>query len=134
MIEKEKSDIVSVATADGLHAEVVIFAMEHGKSSNPVRLASWEALHHGYNPRFTLSEHTVDSSLYLAGNVEAKWVSGVLGAAKVFDQIEKRRITELPVYDLPSQCWSGDPGCLTYTARLTNRVFISHLPAITDMR
>ena len=81
----------------------------------------------------TLS-HAVDGSLYLAGDVAAEWVFGLLGAARALDQVEKRRITEAPAYDSQSRCWSGDPGCLTYTARLTNGVLVSHLPAVTDMR
>ena len=78
--------------------------------------------------------HAVDASLYLAGDVPAEWVSGALGPARSLDVVEGRRIAESPRYDATTRRWSGDPGCLSYTARLADGTFVSHLPAVTDFR
>lgn len=182
MITKEKPDIVSIATPAGSHAEMAIFAMEHGvrgiycEKALCCSLAEADAIvecveRHGskfmlgaqrrHHPHFRKARqivesgeigelvgvtswwessllhalsHAVDGSLYLAGDVAAEWVFGVLGAARSLDMIEKRRIAGLSEYNSQTGRWSGDPGCLTYTAQLANGVFISHLPAITDLR
>jgi predicted dehydrogenase len=103
--------------------------VESGEIGELVGVTSWmeASLLHALS-------HTVDGSLYLAGDVPAEWVFGVLGPGRSLDVIEQHRIAEFPGYDPKTGCWSGDPGCLTYTARLSNGVFLSHLPAITDLR
>ena len=182
MIEKEKPDIVSIATAAGLHAEMAIFAMEHGvkgiycekamccsleeadrivacvKQHDAKFMLGAQRRHH---PNFKQAReilgsgeigelvsvttciessllhslsHVADAQLYFAGDVAPAWVFGVLGAARSIDDIESRRITKAPEYDAKTRRWNGDPGCLTYTARLENDVFLNHLPAITDFR
>ena len=182
MIDVEKPDIVSIATPAGLHAEMAIFAMEHGvrgiycEKAMCCSLAEADAIikcverygvtfvlgaQRRHHPHFKKARelvesgeigeligvtswlesallhslsHAVDGSLYLAGDATAEWVFGVLGPARSLDLVEKRRIAESPEYDPQSWRWSGDPGCLTYTARLTDGAFISHLPAVTDLR
>ncbi|MFH1006907.1 MAG: Gfo/Idh/MocA family oxidoreductase [Candidatus Latescibacterota bacterium] len=108
------------------HARQIV---ESGEIGELIGVTSWfeSALLHALS-------HTVDGSLYLAGDATAEWVFGVLGPARSLDEIEQRRIAPFPEYDHRTRRWSGDPGCLTYTARLTNGVFLHHLPAITDLR
>jgi len=182
MVEKEKPDIVSIATAASLHAEMAVFAMQHGvrgiycEKAMCCSLAEADAIvacaeEHGvafqlgaqrrHHPNFRKAReivlsgdigelvgvntwmassllhslsHTADGALYFAGDVEPTSVSGILGAVQSLDDIEKRRIAQAPAYDPETQRWSGDPGCLTYTARLANGVLLIHLPAVTDAR
>ncbi len=103
--------------------------IDSGEIGDLIAVNSWfeSALLHSLS-------HMVDGSLFFAGDVTPEWVFGVLGGARSLDIIEKRRITAIPEYNSINKCWNGDPGCLTFTARLENGVFLSHLPAITDLR
>ena len=182
MIKKEKPDIVSIATAAGLHAEMAIFAMEHGakgiycEKAMCCSLAEADAIvacvkkhdakfmlgaQRRHHPNFRKAReivasgeigelvsvttwiqssllhslsHIADAQLYFVGDAAPASVYGVLGAARSIDAIETRRITKMPEYDPGTHCWNGDPGCMTYTARLENGIFLIHLPAITDFR
>jgi len=182
MIEKEKPDILSVATAAGLHAEMCIFAMEHGvkgiycEKAMCCSLAEADAVvatvrKHGtkfmlgaqrrHHVNFKMAKrlahsgelgelvavstwiessllhslsHVADAQLFMAGDVKPASVFGILGPARSYDSIESRRIVTNPEYDPQTKRWNGDPGCLAYTARLENGVFLNHLPAITDFR
>ena len=182
MIEKEKPDIVSIATPAGTHAEMAIFAMEHGVRGIYCEKAMCCSLEEAdaivacvakhdvkfmlgaqrrHHPNFKKAReiitsgeigelvsvttwiessllhslsHVADAQLYFTGDPAPAWVFGVLGAARSIDSIETRRITKAPEYDAKTRRSNGDPGCLTYTARLESGVFLNHLPAITDFR
>lgn len=180
MIEREQPDIVSIATAASMHAEMAIFAMEQsvkgiysekamccslkeadaivdcvrrhnvvfmlgaqrrhhpilkkareiidsGEIGELVCVASWVegALLHSLS-------HTADGSLYLAGDAVPVSVYGILGSVRSLDDVEKRRVRQAAEYDAESKRWNGDPGCLTFTASLTNGVFLNHMPAVTN--
>ena len=182
MIDREKPDIVSVATAAHLHAEMALYAMEHGVRGiycekamccslseadamvNSVKLHGVKFMlgaqrrHHPHFQKvkqivesgeigqlisvtswFAASllhslSHMVDGSLYFAGDSPAVWAAGVLGRVRSLDELESRRITQIPAYDERTNRWSGDPACVSYTAFLENGVYLFHLPSVTDVR
>ena len=103
--------------------------VESGDLGDLVGVTSWmeSSLLHSLS-------HAVDGSLYLAGDAPAKWVFGVLGSSRSLDAVEGRRAAGSPEYNPCTKRWNGDPGCLTYTARLENGALIAHLPAVTDLR
>lgn len=182
MIEKEHLDVVSITTAASFHAELAIFAMEHGvrgvycEKAMCCSLAEADAIvdcvrryevkfmlgaQRRHHPNFRRARqiiesgqigqlvsvgswfsssllhslsHCVDGALYLAGDPAPVSVSGQLAAVGSPDEIEDRRITKAFDYDPATRRWNGDPGCLSYTARLTNDVLLFHLPAVMDLR
>ena len=182
MIEWERPDIASIATAAGLHAEMAVQAMEGGlrgiycEKAMCCSLAEADAMvdcvgRHGvkfqlgaqrrHGPLFqkargiivsgelgelvgvsswisgallhTLS-HLVDTGLFLAGDARPVAVHGVLGSVGSKDEIEGRRVRKGAEFAPETGRWSGDPGCLAYTAHLENGVLLTHLPAVTDVR
>ena len=181
MIRSEKPQILSITTPATTHAEIALFAMDHGvrgvycekamccslaeadaivrsvRKHNVAFMLGAQRRHHpnfkkareiahsgeiggliGVNSWIESSllhslSHTVDGSLFLAGDAAPVSVFGVLGGSRSIDDIEARRAS-LPDYDPASHRWKGDPGCSTYTARLDNGLFLIHLPAVTDVR
>ena len=103
--------------------------VESGRIGELVSVTSWlgSALLHSLS-------HAVDGSLFLAGDAEPEWVSGLLGNLRSSDLIEQRRVTVDRAYDPATGRWNGDPGCLGYTARLRNGVLVQHAPAVADLR
>lgn len=185
MIEREQPDIVSVAVPASLHAEVAVFAMEHGvrgvycEKAMCCSLAEADTIvdcarkhdvrfmlgaQRRHHPNFrkareivasgeigelvgvyswmagallhTLS-HVADNSLFLAGDAAPVSVYGVLSGARpsaALDAIESRRIASELRYDVEAKRWSGDPGCTSFTARLSDGTFLVHVPAYMDLR
>ena len=185
MIERERPDIVSIAVPASLHAEIAVFAMEHGargiycEKAMCCSLAEADAIarcaerhdakfmlgaQRRHHPNFrrareiitsgeigelvgvyswiegallhTLS-HLADNSLYLAGDVAPVSVYGVLTGLRprsALDEIEARRVASDLQYDAEAKRWSGDPGCSTFTARLSDGTFLVHMPAFMDVR
>ena len=182
MIVKESPDIVSIATPGNTHAEMTVFAAEHGVrgiycekpmccsldemdrmvetvQKHGVKFASGALRRH--HPIFRTAReivssgqlgqlvsvtswlsgailhshsHTADYNLFLAGDEPAAWVFGVLGPVVSIDRIESRRVIPDARYDAETGRWDGDPGLNAYTACTASGVFLTHQPAITDIR
>jgi predicted dehydrogenase len=182
MIQQEKPDLVSVATAASLHAEMAVFAAENKvlglycekamccSLAEADRMVAAVRQHHvkfqlgahrRHNPLFRKAReliesgdfgslvgvsswsmgpllhgicHLVDTALYLAGDSRPLSVSGRLGAGRTTDSVEQRRLRGDAAYDVKANRWNGDPGCIHYTAELENGVYLTHIPAVTDVR
>lgn len=78
--------------------------------------------------------HTVDGNMFIAGDVPAVSVFGIMGDVQGIDDVEMRRVVPLEQYDPATNRWNGDPGCNVSVARLANGVFVNHLPGVSDVR
>jgi predicted dehydrogenase len=182
MVAQEKPDILSIATSGVTHAEMTVFACEHGVRGiyceKPMCCSLEEAdrmveavQKHGvkystgsmrrHHPLFRKARqivesgelgqligvtswdscallhthsHTADTNLFLSGEEPAVWVFGVLDSVLSVDHVESRRVGPDAGYDPQTHRWDSDPGLHSYTARTSSGVFLTHLPAVTDIR
>ena len=107
-------------------AREIVHSVELGQL---VSVTSWDsgALLHTHS-------HTADCNLFLSGDEPAVWVFGVLGVVLSIDRIEHRRVIPDARYDTQTCRWDGDPGLNAYTSCTASGIFLTHQPAVTDIR